>query len=31
MSVYTTIDTKHQRSLAGVFGLRPAAAAHEQD
>jgi membrane fusion protein (multidrug efflux system) len=31
MSVYTTIDTKHQRSLAGVLGLRPAAAAHEQD
>ncbi|MCP4619922.1 MAG: HlyD family secretion protein [Bradyrhizobium sp.] len=31
MSVYTTIDTKHQRSLAGLLGLRPAAASHEQD
>ena len=31
MSVYTTIDTKHQRSLSALLGLRPAAASHEQD
>jgi membrane fusion protein (multidrug efflux system) len=31
MSVYATIDTKHQRSLASLFGTRPAAANHEQD
>jgi membrane fusion protein, multidrug efflux system len=31
MSVYATIDTKHQRSLANLFGLRPAVANHEQD
>lgn len=31
MSVYTTIDTRHQRSLAGIFGMRTASAAHEQD
>ncbi|MBR1124619.1 HlyD family secretion protein [Bradyrhizobium lablabi] len=31
MSVYATIDTKHQRSLAGLLGMRPAVAAHEQD
>ena len=31
MSVYTTIDTRHQRSLAGLLGFRPAAASHEQD
>ena len=31
MSVYTTIDTKHQRSLSALLGLRPAAANHEQD
>ena len=26
MSVYATIDTGHHRSLAGLLGLRPAAA-----
>jgi len=26
MSVYATIDTNHRRSLAGLFGLSPAAA-----
>jgi len=31
MSVYATIDTKHKRSLAGILGMRPAAANHEQD
>jgi len=31
MSVYATIDTKHQRSLGTLLGLRPAAASHEQD
>ncbi len=29
MSVYTSIDTGHRRSLAALFGLRPAAAAKE--
>jgi membrane fusion protein, multidrug efflux system len=31
MSVYATIDTKHQRSLAALLGFGPAAASHEQD
>ena len=31
MSVYATIDTNHRRSLAGLLGLRSAAATHEQD
>ena len=31
MSVYATIDTKHQRSLAGLLGFAPAVANHEQD
>ena len=31
MSVYATIDTNHRRSLAGLLGLSPAAANHEQD
>ena len=31
MSVYATIDTKHSRSLASLFGFSPAAANHEQD
>jgi len=26
MSVYATIDTGHQRSLAGLFGLAPVSA-----
>ncbi|HXI05962.1 MAG: HlyD family secretion protein [Bradyrhizobium sp.] len=31
MSVYATIDTRHQRSLSALLGFRPAAASHEQD
>ena len=31
MSVYTTIDTGHRRSLAAMLGLSPAAAATKQD
>jgi membrane fusion protein, multidrug efflux system len=31
MSVYTTIDTNHRRTLAGLLGLSSAAATHEQD
>jgi membrane fusion protein, multidrug efflux system len=31
MSVYATIDTKHQRSLAGLFGLRSASANSDHD
>jgi membrane fusion protein (multidrug efflux system) len=31
MSVYATIDTKHRRSLATLFGTTPAAANHEAD
>jgi membrane fusion protein (multidrug efflux system) len=31
MSVYATIDTRHSRSLASLFGFSPAAANHEQD
>ena len=29
MSVYTTIDTGHRRSLAGLLGFSPAVAAKE--
>ena len=31
MSVYATIDTQHKRSLAGLFGMRPAAANSDHD
>ena len=31
MSVYATIDTRHSRSLASLFGFSPAAANREQD
>ena len=31
MSVYATIDTGHKRSLAGLFGLSPAAATPDQE
>jgi membrane fusion protein (multidrug efflux system) len=31
MSAYATIDTGHKRSLAGLFGFGPAAAAQDQD
>jgi membrane fusion protein, multidrug efflux system len=31
MSVYTTIDTNHRRTLSGLLGLSSAAAPHEQD
>jgi membrane fusion protein, multidrug efflux system len=31
MSVYATIDTGHKRSLAGLVGFSPAAAAKEDD
>lgn len=31
MSVYATIDTRHQRSLSALLGFRPASASHEQD
>jgi membrane fusion protein, multidrug efflux system len=31
MSAYTTIDTHHQRSLAALLGLSPAAAAKDED
>jgi membrane fusion protein, multidrug efflux system len=31
MSAYTTIDTRHHRSLAALLGLRPAAANQDQD
>ncbi|HEY0852184.1 MAG TPA: HlyD family secretion protein [Bradyrhizobium sp.] len=31
MSVYATIDTKHQRSLSALLGLGPAAASDERD
>ena len=30
MSVYTTIDTGHRRSLAALLGFSPAAAAKEE-
>jgi membrane fusion protein (multidrug efflux system) len=31
MSAYTTIDTRHRRSLAALLGLQPAAANQDQD
>ncbi|HEX7565980.1 MAG TPA: HlyD family secretion protein [Bradyrhizobium sp.] len=31
MSAYTTIDTRHHRSLAALLGLQPAAANQDQD
>jgi membrane fusion protein (multidrug efflux system) len=31
MSAYTTIDTRHHRSLAALLGLKPAAANQDQD
>ena len=31
MSAYTTIDTRHHRSLAALLGLSPAAAAKDED
>jgi membrane fusion protein (multidrug efflux system) len=31
MSVYATIDTKHSRSLAALFGFAPAAANNEHE
>jgi membrane fusion protein (multidrug efflux system) len=31
MSAYATIDTGHKRTLAGLFGLRSAAAKQDQE